>query len=161
MPAPIEDRTYQFALSLIRLYRKLGVRDDADRTVWRQLLKAGTSIGANSAEGPGTQSRELTTRHRVATTRRRPPASVLLPSDLLFTFHFSLPQRQLHHKLRPSLGSVGGRHGSSHHLHEVLDDGEAEAGAAWAGARFVYSVEAFEDAGEIVWWRPGPRGSKA
>lgn len=72
MPTSIEDRTYQFALSLVRAYRKLGVRDDADRTMWRQLLRAGTSVGANSAEGPGTQSRkEWLTRRFVALKESR------------------------------------------------------------------------------------------
>jgi four helix bundle protein len=61
----IEDRTLAFSLALIREYRSNPPRDDADRVIWRQLLKSGTSAGANSAEGPGTQSRRewLTRRH--------------------------------------------------------------------------------------------------
>jgi len=61
----IEDRTFRFALALIREYRSTPPRDDAERVIWRQLLKSGTSAGANSAEGPGTQSRRewLTRRH--------------------------------------------------------------------------------------------------
>jgi four helix bundle protein len=62
---PIEERTFRFALELIRVYRAHPPRDDADRAMWRQLLQSGMSIGANSAEGPGCQSRRewLTRRH--------------------------------------------------------------------------------------------------
>jgi four helix bundle protein len=56
-PMPIEKRTYRFALQIIRLYRANPAKDDADRVMWRQLLKSGTSPGANTAEGPGAQSR--------------------------------------------------------------------------------------------------------
>ena len=61
----IEERTFQFAIDLIRIYRSHPPHDEADRVIWRQLLKSGTSRGANSAEGPGSQSRRewLTRRH--------------------------------------------------------------------------------------------------
>ena len=70
MPQPnrrktIEERTFEFSLDVIRTYRSHPPQDDADRVIWRQLLKSGTSTGANSAEGPGSQSRRewLTRRH--------------------------------------------------------------------------------------------------
>jgi len=53
----IEERTYSFALALVRAYRALPPRDIADRVCWHQLLKSGTSAGANSAESGGSQSR--------------------------------------------------------------------------------------------------------
>jgi four helix bundle protein len=53
----IEDRTYSFALVLIRAFRAVPPRDQAERVIWQQLLKSGTSAGANSAEGGGAQSR--------------------------------------------------------------------------------------------------------
>lgn len=56
-PIPIEDRTYTFALDLIRAYRVQPPRDEADRVIWAQLLRSGTSAGANSAEAGGAQSR--------------------------------------------------------------------------------------------------------
>jgi four helix bundle protein len=56
-PFPIEDRTYDFALALIRAYRAQSPRDDADKIIWHQLLESGSSAGANSAESPGAQSR--------------------------------------------------------------------------------------------------------
>jgi len=54
---PVEQRTYAFALSLIRVFRAAPPRDEADRLIWRQLLKSGTSVGANTAESRGSQSR--------------------------------------------------------------------------------------------------------
>ncbi len=60
-PAPglisIEDRTFAFALALIHAYRAHPPRDDAERVIWSQLLRSGTSAGANSAESAGAQSR--------------------------------------------------------------------------------------------------------
>ena len=53
----IEDRTYSFALVLIRAFRQVPPRDQAERVIWQQLLKSGTSAGANSAESGGSQSR--------------------------------------------------------------------------------------------------------
>jgi four helix bundle protein len=55
--ASIEDRTYSFALVMIRAFRAVPPRDQAERVIWQQLLKSGTSAGANSAEGGGSQSR--------------------------------------------------------------------------------------------------------
>jgi four helix bundle protein len=54
---PVDVRTYSFALALIRAYRALPPRDQAERVIWAQLLKSGTSAGANSAESGGAQSR--------------------------------------------------------------------------------------------------------
>jgi len=53
----IEDRTYAFALRLVKTFRATPARDQAERVIWHQLLKCGTSAGANSAESPGSQSR--------------------------------------------------------------------------------------------------------
>ena len=69
---PIEDRTFAFALDLIGAYRANPPRDEADRVIWRQLLKSGTSAGANSAEGPRSQSRrEWMTRRHIALKEMR------------------------------------------------------------------------------------------
>jgi four helix bundle protein len=68
----IEDRTFAFSLALVRAYRASPPRDDADRIIWRQLLKSGTSAGANSAESPGSQSRrEWVTRRHIALREMR------------------------------------------------------------------------------------------
>jgi four helix bundle protein len=53
----VEDRTYAFALMMVRVFRASPPRDDADRIIWRQLLKSGTSAGANTAESRGSQSK--------------------------------------------------------------------------------------------------------
>ncbi|MGA8344749.1 MAG: four helix bundle protein [Candidatus Sulfotelmatobacter sp.] len=42
----LKDRTKQFALRVMRLYRALP-RDEGARVVGRQLLRSGTSVGAN------------------------------------------------------------------------------------------------------------------
>jgi four helix bundle protein len=42
----LRDRTKQFALRLVRLYRALPSREEA-RIIGRQLLRSGTSVGAN------------------------------------------------------------------------------------------------------------------
>jgi four helix bundle protein len=54
---PIEDRTYAFAVSLVTAFRVGSPVDEAERVCWKQLLRCGTSAGANSAESGGAQSR--------------------------------------------------------------------------------------------------------
>ena len=69
---PIEDRTYAFALAVVRASRANPPRDQADHVIWNQLLKSGTSAGANSAESPGSQSkREWLTRRFIALKEMR------------------------------------------------------------------------------------------
>ncbi len=62
---PIDERTYAFALALLQAYKRARPADAAERAVWLQLLRAGTSVGANTAEAGGAQSRPdwLTRRH--------------------------------------------------------------------------------------------------
>jgi four helix bundle protein len=56
-PAPnIAERTVAYSLRLIALYRALEP-DGAGRILGRQLLRSGTSIGANVHEAQGGQSR--------------------------------------------------------------------------------------------------------
>ncbi len=52
---PIRDRSYDFALRVIRLSRELESR--REHVLSRQVLKAGTSIGANVVEALAAQSR--------------------------------------------------------------------------------------------------------
>jgi len=42
----LKDRTKQFALRILRLYRELPAKGEA-RTLGRQVLRSGTSVGAN------------------------------------------------------------------------------------------------------------------
>ena len=52
----IEQKSFQFALDVIVLYQKL--RDEREYILSKQLLRSGTSIGANVEEGESAQSRK-------------------------------------------------------------------------------------------------------
>jgi len=47
---PIDKRTKMFAIQIVKLYRYL-VEERGERVLSKQLLRSGTSIGANIAEG--------------------------------------------------------------------------------------------------------------
>ena len=47
----LSDKSYQFALNIVSLYKKLSI--EKEYVLSRQLLKSGTSIGANVAEANG------------------------------------------------------------------------------------------------------------
>jgi len=51
------DRTFRFACQIVQVCQKLDGRPGVARTLGRQLLRSGTSIGANIEEGQGGQSR--------------------------------------------------------------------------------------------------------
>jgi len=51
------ERTFAFARCIVCLCRKLDKDPGVGRTLCRQLLRSGTSIGANVEEGQGGQSR--------------------------------------------------------------------------------------------------------
>ena len=50
------DRTFQFALRIVKLSNELSKSPGVGRTMANQLLRSGTSIGANVEEGQGAQS---------------------------------------------------------------------------------------------------------
>jgi len=50
------DRTRAFALRIINMYRVLA-RDDVGRILGKQLLRSGTSVGANVEEAQASQSK--------------------------------------------------------------------------------------------------------
>ena len=52
----IQEKTFQFALDTIKFYIKL--RDEKEYVLSKQLLKSGTSIGANVEEAIAAQSRK-------------------------------------------------------------------------------------------------------
>ena len=56
-PWDIGERTFAFALDVVRLCRLLDGRTGVGRTLGAQLLRAGTSIGANVEEAQAGQSR--------------------------------------------------------------------------------------------------------
>ncbi|MGQ0603148.1 MAG: four helix bundle protein [Anaerolineales bacterium] len=53
----IEDRTYQFALRIVRLVRALP-KEYASQAMGRQVLRSGTSIGANVEEAIGASTKK-------------------------------------------------------------------------------------------------------
>jgi four helix bundle protein len=53
----IEPRTFEFALRVVRLCEKLDEKPGVGRTLGKQLLRAGTSVGANVEEAQAGQSR--------------------------------------------------------------------------------------------------------
>jgi len=62
----IEDRTYKFALRIVRLARALP-KDYASRAMGRQVLRSGTSIGTNVEEAVGgTSKREFANKMNIA-----------------------------------------------------------------------------------------------
>jgi four helix bundle protein len=56
-PLDIEDRTYRFAIRIVRLCRHLGETPGVNRTLGQQLLRSGTSVGANVEEARAAYSR--------------------------------------------------------------------------------------------------------
>ena len=55
-PNLIKDKSYQFALRIISLYRQM--QGQNEYVLSKQLLRAGTSIGANVEEASAAQSRK-------------------------------------------------------------------------------------------------------
>lgn len=56
-PKDIKQRTFEFALEVVHLCRKLEERRGVTKTLSKQLLRSGTSIGANVEEAHAGQSR--------------------------------------------------------------------------------------------------------
>ena len=55
-PNIIKDKTYQFALDIIRLYKNM--REQKEFILSKQLVRSGTSIGANVEEASAAQSKK-------------------------------------------------------------------------------------------------------
>ncbi|MBL7988251.1 MAG: four helix bundle protein [Chlorobi bacterium] len=53
----IRERTFQFSVRVVRLCQSLDSVTGASRTLANQLLRSGTSIGANVEEAHGSQSK--------------------------------------------------------------------------------------------------------
>ena len=56
MKSDLPDRTFEFARRIVRLCRYLDARPGVSRTLANQLLRSGTSVGANVEEGQASQS---------------------------------------------------------------------------------------------------------
>ena len=53
----IRARSFDFAVGVVRLCQKLDAKAGVSRTLGRQLLRSGTSVGANVEEAQAAQSR--------------------------------------------------------------------------------------------------------
>ncbi|MEX0774989.1 MAG: four helix bundle protein [Phycisphaeraceae bacterium] len=53
----IQIRSFDFAVRVVKLYRAVARTQEEGRIIARQLLRAGTSIGANVEEAQGAQSK--------------------------------------------------------------------------------------------------------
>jgi four helix bundle protein len=51
------ERTFEFGVRIVKLCRECEKNSDLGRTLSRQVLRSGTSVGANVEEGQGGQSR--------------------------------------------------------------------------------------------------------
>jgi len=56
-PRDLRERTFELALAIVAFCRSLERAPGVSRTLANQLLRSGTSIGANVEEGQGSQSR--------------------------------------------------------------------------------------------------------
>lgn len=56
-PQDIKERTFQFSIRVVRLCQTLDASPGVSRTLANQLLRSGTSIGANVEESHGSQSK--------------------------------------------------------------------------------------------------------
>ncbi|RJO61274.1 four helix bundle protein [candidate division WS5 bacterium] len=56
-PRDIKDRTFEFALEVVRLCREFNEKTWVSKTLGKQLLRSGTSVGANVEEAQAGQSR--------------------------------------------------------------------------------------------------------
>ena len=56
-PPDIKERTFQFSIRIVRLCQMLDASPGVPRTLANQLLRSGTSIGANVEEAHGSQSK--------------------------------------------------------------------------------------------------------
>ncbi len=67
MKNDLADRTLMFALRIVKLCKNLGTKQDVKGILSKQLLRSGTSIGANVAEGEGAQSEaDFLTKYSIA-----------------------------------------------------------------------------------------------
>jgi four helix bundle protein len=72
MKSDLPDRTKDFALRIVRLCQVLDEKPGVNRTLGNQLLRSGTSVGANVAEGGGAQSEaDFLTKYSIAVKEAR------------------------------------------------------------------------------------------
>jgi four helix bundle protein len=71
-PRDIKERTFSFALDIVRLAQRLDEHSGVSRVLARQLLRSGTSIGANVEEAQAGQSRaDFSSKYAIALKEAR------------------------------------------------------------------------------------------
>ncbi|HSV30531.1 MAG TPA: four helix bundle protein [Atribacteraceae bacterium] len=71
-PRDIKERTFQFALAIVRLCQRMENEFGVWRVLGRQLLRSGTSIGANVEEVQAGQSKaDFTSKYAIALKEAR------------------------------------------------------------------------------------------
>ena len=66
-PETFRDRGFRFAPAIVREYRLISTRSDVPRHLRDQMLRAGTSVGANLAEAKSASSRrDLAAKNAIA-----------------------------------------------------------------------------------------------
>jgi len=71
-PESLQDRSFRFAVAIIRFYRRLTSSTDVPRHVAYQMLRAGTSTGANVEEAKSAYSRrDLAARYTIGLREAR------------------------------------------------------------------------------------------
>ena len=92
MKSDLPDRTFEFARRVVVLCRFLDEKPGVSRTLANQLLRSGTSIGANVEEGQAAQSEaDFVSKYSIACKEAREThywlrllgASEVLPTDRL------------------------------------------------------------------------------
>lgn len=72
MKKDLPERTFQLAIRIVELCRFLEQQGKVSRTLANQLLRSGTSIGANVEEGQGAQSEaDFLTKYSIACKEAR------------------------------------------------------------------------------------------
>ncbi len=86
------ERTFEFSVRIVRLCQELDKKPGVGRTLSRQLLRSGTSIGANVEEAQGGQSRaDFVSKYSIACKEAREThywlrllaATEIMPEDKL------------------------------------------------------------------------------
>lgn len=71
-PRDIKERTFQFALGIVQLCQQMENQSGIWRVLGKQLLRSGTSIGANVEEAQAGQSRaDFTSKYAIALKEAR------------------------------------------------------------------------------------------
>jgi four helix bundle protein len=71
-PEPFRERSFRFALAILKLYRVILTTTNVPRHITSQMLSAGTSIGSNLEEAKSASSRrDLTAKNAIALREAR------------------------------------------------------------------------------------------